>query len=66
MNDHQAVWITAVLFLSAIGLGGRAFAQSPLERSLQIRQAQMPSDGEIHREARMRRPRPCLPSEGRS
>src|SRR3954454_14346 len=31
-------------------LGGRLFAQqlSPLERSLQIRQAQMPSDGEVH------------------
>ncbi len=38
-----------VCFLSG-PLGGTAFAQQPsaLQRSLQIRQAQMPSDGEVH------------------
>ena len=48
MNNTRAIWITAFLFLSAIEPVGRAFAQSPLDRSLQIRQAQAPNDGEIH------------------
>ena len=45
MNDNRACWIAPFLFLAATGF---VFAQSPLDRSLQMRQAQMANDGEIH------------------
>jgi cyclase len=46
--DHIKTGVAIVALLGAPGMIDRAFAQQPLERSLQIRAAQMPSDGEVH------------------
>jgi cyclase len=51
MIDRIRVGAALPALLAALvtpGLVDRAFAQSPLERSLQLRQAQSPSDGEVH------------------
>ena len=45
MHNNTSAWVAPFLFLAATG---SAFAQSPLDRSLQMRQAQMANDGEIH------------------
>jgi cyclase len=46
--DRITVGVALLALIGAPGIVDRAFAQSPLERSLQIRQAESPSDGEVH------------------
>ena len=44
----KVLWALCVLGVLCCVLCVSAFAQSPLDRSLQIRKAQTPSDGEVH------------------
>jgi cyclase len=48
VNNRLTVGVALLALIGAPAIVDRAFAQSPLERSLQIRQAETPSDGEIH------------------
>jgi cyclase len=45
---RTVIGVALLALLGAPGIVVRAFAQTPLERSLQIRLAQSPSDGEVH------------------
>jgi FAD/FMN-containing dehydrogenase len=48
VRDLTTIGVALVALLGTPGIVGRAHAQSPLDRSLQIRKAQSPADGEIH------------------
>jgi glyoxylase-like metal-dependent hydrolase (beta-lactamase superfamily II) len=48
VRDLATIGVALVALLGTPGIVGRAHAQSPLDRSLQIRKAQSPADGEIH------------------